>query len=78
MRIKIKDEMDDIRLKVSYKELMIIKLALKNYNFEEVSKEDFNFINFDKDEIDNESELITLADELTEKIDKKTKNIHVW
>ena len=55
MKIKIKDEMNDIRLKLSHKEVVLIKNALSNLNIEDL--DDLNLYLFDCQEYKNKEEL---------------------
>ena len=78
MEIKVKDEMDDIRLKVSHKELVIIKEALELFYS---SKKDVKTLNnklFDKDEFKNERKIEIKIWRMFVKIHKKLENIHPY
>ena len=78
MKIKIKDEMDDIRLKVSHQELVILREALENFYSKEKDVEDINSKLFDKDEFKDEKELEIKIWKMFIKISKKLENIHQY
>jgi len=78
MKIKIKDEMNDIRLKVSHQELVILREALDYYYYEPKDIEIFNNELFDKDEFKDEKELEIKIWKMFIKISKKLENIHQY
>jgi len=78
MKIKIKDEMDDIRLKVSHQELLLILDALEEYDYDKVDIEEINYKLFDKDEfLDNDS-LGKQLYRMIKKIRCKIEDINPW
>jgi len=78
MKIKIKDEMNDIRLKVTHKELILIKIALEHCDYRNITTGIINNSLFDKDEIGNDLDIMDEVQAISRKIAKKTEKINVW
>jgi len=81
VKIKVKDEMDDIRLKVSHQELVVILDALDVYTD---SPKDIAYIRalngllFDKDEFKKPGNIDLVAGRMFTKIENKLNKIQVW
>ena len=78
MKIKIKDEMDDIQLNVSHKELVVVLDALEKYNYDKVDIEEINNKVFDKDEFDNNEVLRNKIYKMIAKISNKLNKIYPY
>jgi len=76
MKIKIKDEMNDIRLKLSHKEVVLIKNALSNLNTEDL--DDLNLYLFDCQEYKNKEELEKDIEKMSRKMYNKLNKIIPW
>jgi hypothetical protein len=77
MKIKVKDERFEIRLKLTHQELMIINEALKKYRTS-VDVCSLNNRVFDCDEFSEESTLVEKVNEMINKIGRKTEDIDVY
>ena len=77
MKIKVKDERFEIRLKLTHQELMIINEALKKYRIS-VDVDSLNDRVFDCDEFSEESTLVEKVNEMINKIGRKTEDIDVY
>jgi hypothetical protein len=78
MKIKVKDEMDKIILKVSHQELLIINTALEKFKINEVDISDLNNKSFDKFEFKNFLKLNKVYLKINKKINEVLTKIHVW
>jgi len=76
MKIKIKDEMEDIRLTLKHRELVLIKEALEHININSLYK--INNKLFDCQEYNNLTEIFRDAIDMHSKIEKKLDKIDVW
>ena len=78
MKIKVKDEMDKIKINVTHKELVLISEALKNYYDEAKDTNSINDKLFDKDEFENSEEIDKEVWNMFIKINKVLDNIYVY
>jgi len=78
MKIKKIKDIDNIKLKVSHLELMVIKKVLENSELTLFGVDDFNDMVFDKDEISTSSEIRDINRKLQKEINKKLKDIHPY
>jgi hypothetical protein len=78
VKIKVKDEMDKIKINVSHKELVLISEALRNYHDEAKDTNSINDMLFDKDEFENSAEIDKEVWEMFLKIYKVLDNIYVY
>jgi len=78
MKIKIKDEMNDIRLKVSHQELILILDALEEYDYDKIEVDDINRNLFDKDEFEDNDAVGQKLFKMIKKICCKLENINPW
>jgi len=76
MKVKIKDEIDDIRLKLNHRELVLIKNALMNLEIDNL--DNLNRYLFDCQEYENEKELEKDIKKMISKIHKKLFTINPW
>jgi len=76
MKIKIKDEMNDIRIKLSHKELVILKEALYSYNILNDDIKDLNVQLFDKDEMRDSTDVERVVFKMYSKIQNKLLEIN--
>jgi len=75
MKIKNIKNIDKIKITVTHLELMVILKALKNSELTLFNLEDFNDINFDKDELKSGSDIREINKEIQLAITKGLKNI---
>jgi len=75
MKIKKITDIDNIELKLNYKELILIKESLLCMSNADIDIEFLNDSLFDKDEFKNVSKVYEKIEKMLEKIRKKTKNI---
>jgi len=87
MKIKVKESDINFKLKVSHKELVLIRLALSqatfsinNFSSEEqkVLLQSLNSVLFDKDEFDSVYQIVNEFSELQKDINKTIKDIDVY
>ena len=81
MKIKVENHIDDIRLKVSHKELRVILNGLNRYLYEpknHIDVEEINELLFDKDEFEDEVDIDCIIGYLFTKIENKLNKIPVW
>jgi len=76
MKIKVKDEMNDIRIKISHKELVILKEALYSYNILNDDIKDLNVQLFDRDEMRDSTDVERTVLKIYSKIQNKLLEIN--
>jgi len=84
MKIKIKDEMNEINIKVNHQELRLIEEALKEYKPSIYIEEEIKFLQylndklFDKYEFNSVRKIYSKKEKMTKKISKILNKIKVW
>ena len=84
MKIKIKDEMDNIKVTLSHKELVLLKEAMicildtKNRNNKNIDLDILNQELFDKDEYENSIDVEKDISDIYFTIKRTLKDINVW
>lgn len=78
MKIKKIKDIDNIHIKLSHLELMVLKKALQNSELTLFDVDKFNEIVFDKDEIKRSSDIRDINKEMQKEISKKIKDIYPY
>lgn len=81
MKIKIKDEMDKIKLTVTHQELVLLQQALFKARRPLLDPIEVEYLNdnlFDKDEFDTSNEVDDVLHSMQHKIDDVLDDILVW
>ena len=78
MKIKVKNEMDKIKLIVTHQELIIINRALESLDTNEINIDEINRELFDKDEFKNKNKLENKYNKIVKKIQTVLAEIVPW
>jgi hypothetical protein len=81
MEIKIKDEMQKYKVKMTHKELVLLREAISTFRMQYFTSDEIQEINkelFDRDEINSKGDFILDILELEETIENTLDKVPVW
>ena len=76
MKLKVKDQMDKIKLNVSYDELFLIQEALKTLSIKGLGVTEYNIQVFDRQEVKSKSQIDNKISDLVNTIEDGTDDIY--